>query len=120
MTRQRGARWTWWGVAFVLAAVLNLVLLYWPRQVGGPSVVHLDKAVHLVSFAALAWTGLRAGLRRRWLLPLLALHAVASEVVQGVLLARRSGDGWDVVADLAGVVVGAVLAGAATRGRTEA
>ena len=39
----------------------------------------------------------------------LALQAIASEVVQAAWLSRRGGDVWDLVADLAGAVVGVWL-----------
>ena len=48
-------------------------------------------------------TALLAGLPRRWVLALLALHAPVSEVVQATLLPSRDGDVWDAVADLTGV-----------------
>lgn len=37
---------------------------------------------------------------------LLVAHAVVSEVVQASLLTARSGDPWDVVADVAGALAG--------------
>jgi hypothetical protein len=78
--------------------------------VGTGGVPYLDKLVHVLVFAAVAWTGLRAGVPARWLLPLLVLHAVTSELVQARLLAQRSGDPADVVADLAGTLAGTLLA----------
>ena len=96
--------------ALALAVAVNLVLLYWPRSPGAAGVPGVDKLVHLATFAALTWTGLRAGLGARWWLPVLGLHAVTSEVVQAMVLPRRSGDLLDVVADLVGVLVGVLLA----------
>ena len=49
----------------------------------------LDKVVHLLTFGSLALTGLRAGLPARWLLPVLAVHAAASEVLQELLPPAR-------------------------------
>jgi hypothetical protein len=94
----------------VLALVTNLVILFWPSPAGPDGVPGLDKVVHVATFGALAFTGLRVGLAARWWLPLLAVHAVASEVIQGLLLSRRSGDPLDVLADLAGVLAGTLLA----------
>ncbi len=104
MTGRRADR-----AVLALVVVANLALLYWPRSVdtGGPP--HLDKVVHLVSFAAVALAGARAGVRTAVLVPLLVLHAVSSEVVQARLLAGRSGDPADVAADLAGVLVGGLV-----------
>jgi hypothetical protein len=95
-------------VLFALAVAANLVLLYWPRTVGAGGPPHLDKAVHLLAFAAVAWTGLRAGLPSAVLLPVLVVHAVSSELVQARLLSERSGDPADVLADCAGVLLGAL------------
>lgn len=105
MTGRRADR-----AVLALVVVANLALLYWPRTVdtGGPP--HLDKVAHLVSFAAVAWAGTRAGVPTVVLVPLLVLHAVSSEVVQARLLAGRSGDPADVAADLAGVLLGILAA----------
>lgn len=100
---------------FVGAVVANLVLLYWPRPVGGEGLPHLDKAIHLLAFAAVAWTGLRARVPAAWLLPLLVLHAVLSELVQAWLLPDRSGDWADVVADLLGILAGTLVVRASWR-----
>ena len=97
MTR-RGRRFL-----FAAAVVANLVLLFWPRTVGGDGLPHLDKVAHAISFALVLWTGIRAGLPGRGLAAGLAVHAVASELLQETLLADRSGDPADVLADLAGV-----------------
>lgn len=95
-------------VAFGVAVVVNLVLLYWPRAVGGDGVPHLDKVAHVLTFASVVWAGRWAGVPGRWLVPVLAGHAVTSELVQSFLLAGRSGDAADVVADCAGILIGAL------------
>jgi VanZ family protein len=100
------ARWA--RVAFGVAVVVNLLLLYWPRAVGGDGVPHVDKVAHVLTFASVAWAGRWAGIPRRWLVPVLALHAVSSELVQSFLLEDRSGDLADVVADCAGILLGAL------------
>lgn len=101
---------------FATAVAVNLAVLYWPRPVSeGPDIPHLDKVAHLLVFAAVAWTGARAGLLARWLVPALVLHAVTSELAQAYLLPRRSGDAADVLADCAGVLAGMVLARASWR-----
>jgi len=113
--------------AFALAVLLQLVVLYAPRAPSTGGVPGVDKAVHLAVFGLAAWTGLRAGVPGRLLLPLLLAHAVVSEVLQHLVLPDRSGDPLDAVADAAGVLLGAglaVLAGRrasrrlARRGRT--
>ena len=102
---------TWWRWAFALATAVHLVVLYWPRSVsmGGPA--HLDKITHVAVFAAVAVAGLCARLPAAALLAALSLHAIVSEVLQATVLPGRSGDPFDVLADLVGVLLGA-LAGA--------
>ena len=108
---QRGSvlrRRLWLGV-FAILALAHLAALYWPRvSVEGP-VVWSDKVVHVLLFALPAAAGLLAGLRPAYLLVPLALHAPVSEALQHFVLPNRSGDPWDAVADLSGVVVGATV-----------
>ncbi len=92
---------------FGVALAVNLLVLYAPRVPAPPTAdVGLDKVVHVAVFALLVLTGLRAGLRARWFVPVVVGHALASELVQELLLAQRAGDAWDAVADLAGVALG--------------
>ena len=101
-----GRVWLWW---FVVVVAVHLAALYWPRvSVQGP-VAWTDKVVHVTLFAAPALVGLLAGVRPAYLLVPLALHAPVSELLQHAVLPNRSGDVWDAVADLSGVVVGATL-----------
>lgn len=88
-----------------LAVAVQVVVLYAPEAPGPPSPIpHGDKVVHAMVFALPV---LVAGLGRRgwWHLVALlcALHAPVSEIIQHVVLPHRSGDPWDVAADLAGV-----------------
>ena len=109
-TERRGARRTAWLGVFVLLAVAHVCALYWPRiGVEGP-VTWSDKVVHVLLFSLPTAAGLLAGLRPAYLLVPLALHAPLSEAVQHLVLPNRSGDPWDAVADLSGVVVGVTLA----------
>ena len=121
MTRPSG-RAPWWRptlspawerTAFGLALAAQLVVLYWPRGVSAGGLPHVDKAVHVAIFAAVAVTGLRAGLSRVLVLGGLAAHAPLSELLQAVVLPDRGGDPWDVLADLLGVGLGALAAGPA-------
>ena len=102
-------------VLFVGAVVANLALLYLPPPDGASGLPHADKGVHLLAFAAVAWSGLRARVPATWLLPVLALHAGVSELVQDLLIPGRSGDRADVVADLVGILAGSALARASWR-----
>ena len=101
-TRPPRARRVWLGL-LGLSLLLQLVVLYAPSPPGGLEVNGLDKVVHASVFGAVVLTALLAGLPRRWVLGVLALHAPVSEVVQATLLPSRDGDVWDAVADLTGV-----------------
>lgn len=102
---------------FVVLLVTHLAALYWPRvDIVGP-VTWGDKVVHVLLFLAPTVAGLRAGVRPAYLVALLALHAPVSELLQHHLLPNRTGDAWDAVADLGGVVLGvtSVVVGRALR-----
>jgi len=99
------------------------VVLFAPNpDVPGEGVPGLDKVVHAGVFAALTFTGLRAGLPARWFIPGVLGYALASEAVQAWVLAERSGDPWDLLADAGGVALGTRLhrrvAGATFRPRS--
>jgi len=113
--RKRAAPWA--RSAFVAAVVANLVVLYWPRQVSDGGIPFADKVVHVCIFAVVVITGARARVPLVWLVGLLAVHAVTSELVQHWFLPNRSGDPADAAADLVGVAVGAAVA-VKLRGRT--
>jgi VanZ family protein len=98
-----------WQIAFAVACVVNVAVLYSP-QAGGSDIPYADKVVHVLLFAAVAFTGCRIGLPLRWLVAVLVLNAVTSELVQHFWLPERSGDVFDVVADVTGVALGAWLA----------
>ncbi|MEO6412486.1 MAG: VanZ family protein [Pedococcus sp.] len=104
-------------VVFAVLLAAHLAALYWPRvDVQGP-VTWTDKVVHVLLFLAPTVAGLLADLRPAYVVGLLALHAPVSELVQHYLLPNRSGDPWDAVADLSGVVLGvtSVVVGRALR-----
>ena len=87
--------------------LLSLYVLFWPSPAGaGVTLPGADKLVHAGLFALLAATAaLRFGAARRVLLVVLA-YAAVSEVVQARLLAERSGDAWDLLADAVGALAG--------------
>jgi VanZ family protein len=99
-----------WRIAFVAAVALQLYGVYSPREAGPHiGIPQIDKVAHCFLFAAVAFTGLKVGVPARWLLGALAANAIVSELVQHWLLPQRDGDPFDVLADLAGVVLGAWL-----------
>jgi len=95
-----------WRVAFGVALVVQLIAVYSPVGPGGPQISRLDKIVHVFIFAAPALAALMVGIRARWALGILAVHAPVSELIQHFALPHRAGDVLDVMADLVGVAVG--------------
>jgi hypothetical protein len=87
---------------------VHLAVLYWPRtpSTGG---LPIDKVVHAIIFGMVLWAAARARLPILPVGVLLAVHAVVSELVQHYLLAGRSGDPTDSIADLTGVAIVAVF-----------
>ncbi|PPK97403.1 VanZ like protein [Kineococcus xinjiangensis] len=104
-------------VAFAFAVTVSAVVLFAPRSGSGWDVPHLDKVVHVAVFALLAGTAAWLFGRLRAVLAGCVVYAVGSEVVQHVLLPRRSGDAADVVADCAGAGAALLLARAVRRRR---
>lgn len=95
--------WRW---AFLATLVVQLIVLYVPRAPASPHVNGFDKVIHLSIFAAPALAALIVGIRARWALGILAVYAPISELVQHFLLPHRTGDVFDVIADLSGVLLG--------------
>jgi VanZ family protein len=92
-----------------LVVLAHLVVLYAPRAPSTGGVSGLDEAVHVVVFAAVVWAGRRAGAATAAVAALALLHAPLSEALQHWLLPGRTGDPGDVVADVVGVALGALL-----------
>ena len=98
------------GPCFVLVVLLSLVVLFAPAPGGPAGPPGADKAVHAVLFLLLAATARWALGPAHRVLAAVLVYAVASEVVQALLLTERSGDPLDVLADAAGATAGWVLA----------
>ena len=92
-----------------LAVAVQLVVLYSPEGGGPPLFPQSDKVVHVLVFLVPVALAVLAGLPRRAVVAVFAAQAVLSEVVQWLFLPHRSGDGWDVVADLTGVALGVLV-----------
>ena len=103
---RRGA----WRALFWLAVLGGVVLALWPQpHPKEPWFPGFDKVEHALSFALLAWIGVRAGYRRLWPLAVgLVLLGGAIEVAQG-FTATRTADWRDWLADAAGIAVGWAL-----------
>ena len=65
----------------------------------------LDKVVHFGLFFAVTYAGLRAGFSRSLVVGVNARSGPAQRDLQHFLLPQRSGDVWDLVADVAGITV---------------
>jgi len=100
-------------VVATLAVLVHLAAIYWPRvDVVGP-VPWTDKVVHVLLFGVptvLLLVARPPRIHPAVVVGVLALHAPVSELLQHFLLPHRSGDVWDAVADLGGVVLGVTLA----------
>jgi len=101
--RKPNPLWRW---AFGVALTVQLIAVYAPDGPGGPKVTGLDKVIHVFIFAAPALAALMVGIRARWALGILAVHAPISELIQHFVLPHRDGDVFDVMADLGGVLLG--------------
>ena len=97
----------WW--LFGLALVVQLVVLYAPVAPSEGGGYGVDKLVHAATFAAVVWTGRRAGVRWGWVMALSAVHGPLSEWLQAHFLPHRDGSVWDALADLVGVAVAAAV-----------
>ena len=95
---------------FVLVVLLSLWMLFSPGSTVPAGPPYSDKVVHALLFAALALTGVRAGVRPVVLAVGLAVYAGGSEVLQAVLPIQRDGDPADAAVDLLGAAVGLLAA----------
>ena len=100
-----GLLWRW---SFGVALAVQLIAVYSPQGLAGPGITGLDKVVHASIFFAPALALLMMGIRARWALGILAVHAPTSELIQHFALPHRSGDVFDAIADLCGVLLGAL------------
>jgi hypothetical protein len=98
-----------WLVVLCLALAVQLLALYSPEVPGGPQIAGLDKVVHISIFAVPALAALMAGISAPLALGVLAVHAPVSELIQHFALSHRAGDVVDMMADLAGVVIGGLV-----------
>lgn len=98
-----------WRAVFVLALMASLVIALKPAGGGPDWFEHADKLRHAVGFALLWGLGVRAGLRPAWVLALgLLVFGGAIELLQGLTPDRQPSWG-DLLADGAGLALGALL-----------
>lgn len=122
--------WSWRWLAVATALILaQMWLLYSPGDstsvgelsstldtllrplpgVTSPQEPGFDKIAHLSSFALVTAALLAAKLPMRWVMGANFLHAVISEIVQGLWIPGRSGDWHDLLADSAGIGIAALV-----------
>jgi hypothetical protein len=95
--------------AFAVAVLVSLAVLFAPPSDVPPSPYGIDKLVHGLLFAVLAFTGRWAGVGRGVLAGLLVMYAGGSEILQATDLVNRDASVADLVADVTGVVVGLMV-----------
>jgi VanZ family protein len=95
--------------AFGVAVLVSLAVLFAPPSDVPSSPPGVDKIVHFSLFAVLAVTGRWAGVVPGLLAGLLIAYAAGSELLQGTDLIGRDSSVADMVADVAGAVVGLLL-----------
>ena len=95
-------------LTLVVTAVLTVVML-WPINQPPPAPDGIDKVVHLIAFAALAFPLARTG--RIGLAPVFIGASVYGGIIELIQPSfGRSADMQDWIADIAGVGLGIVLA----------
>ncbi|MCZ2816760.1 VanZ family protein [Modestobacter sp. VKM Ac-2984] len=102
---------------FAVVVLVSLAVLFTPAS-GVPSApAGVDKVVHVLLFAVLAVSGRWAGVGRAVLAIVLVVYAAVSELVQSLPVLNRSTSVVDLLADVAGVVVGLLVGDALARHR---
>lgn len=95
---------------FALVFVSSLAVLFSPAEAVPTAPPGTDVVVHAVTFAALAYTALLAGLPLAAALVALPVYALGSELVQALPALGRSSSLLDLACDLVGAVAGLALA----------
>jgi VanZ family protein len=88
--------------------IVSLVMFLLPADNLSPNAPN-DKVTHLLTFAVLALSGRWAGVPVLALLGGLTAYAAVTEVLQALLPINRHGDVRDLLADVAGVLLGLAL-----------
>jgi VanZ family protein len=94
---------------FALVVAVSVVVLFMPGNHVPHTAIGVDKVVHCSLFLTLCASGLLAGCRARWLVPILVAYAVSSEFIQTLPILQRDFSVWDIAADCTGVLLGALL-----------
>jgi hypothetical protein len=97
--------------------LVSLVMFLLPGEDLSPNAPN-DKVTHLLTFTVLALSGRWATVPVLPLLVGLTAYAAATEVLQALLPINRHGDVWDLLADVAGVLLGLAVTWAVARSRS--
>ncbi len=95
--------------SFGLVLVVSCCIFFAPASAVPSAPIGTDTVVHVVSFVALAYTIVLAGLTRGRAVVVLLAYGAATEILQTLLPLNRSGSTMDVLADAVGIVVGIAL-----------
>jgi VanZ family protein len=112
----------WRGVVLTfLFAVLILVLSIIPPDISGDSSLFyfpgMDKIIHALMYGSFTIVVMYEFLKKTqyrfgtivWIITAILSYSILMEIVQLTLVAYRSGDVWDILANLAGILTGAGL-----------
>ncbi|MCF8346022.1 MAG: VanZ family protein [Bacteroidales bacterium] len=112
----------WRGIVVtILFAILILILSIIPPDISGsaPSFYFpgMDKIIHALMYGSFTVVVLHEFLKNRhyrittiiWILSGIFVYSVLMEILQLTLIAYRSGDVWDILANLTGILSGTGL-----------
>jgi hypothetical protein len=110
-TRITAAMMRWAAIGWSVCIFLGLSI---PSS-GLPDLTNRDKWLHGIIFSGFAYLWRRAGLSEKQTLLWGIIYGVVSEIYQAIMPIGRSGDWQDTAADIAGVLLGLLLARLAAR-----
>lgn len=102
--------------AIILWMFINYLLFLYTPSSGGGHIPHLDKIVHFCLFASFSFT-VYYGINRTWKLSIsnkiivfaffsMLVYAGITELIQHNFIVGRSGDWYDFVSDILGILAG--------------
>ena len=102
---------TYWRLVAWASTVGVLLLCFLPSDnVPTPEVQNMDKLFHALAFFIVGFAWVRSGRSWKWALVIGLLLAAGTEVGQRLLQNGRHGDPIDFAADMAGVLLGVLVA----------
>lgn len=103
-----------WRIGLLALALVANIGFYLPSVPGPSGIPGLDKAAHLLLFAATVFTAGRLLAPRRrfpigWVVVVALVHAVLIELIQLLVLPQRAFEGADILFDVVGIALGVAL-----------